>query len=258
MTENSPIINFGWFANKTFASCIFIAIISTSAGVVLLFLVPLYLHNILEISYIRVGLYLFALTFPTVLFSPLAGYLTDKWGHRLPIIIGSLFFIISTFMITQFSRATAHWFLVVTFLIFGMSWGLIMGPVKVGVLNSLPHRKSGVGIGALLSFEHLGATIFLAIMGTVFRHSEVLFLDDGLRSAGIDMTKSRAAMIQNLLAHPLKVQQNIQNMSVELQEKIIPLFKASFLHGFHTTFLSVLAFAFLAFLMFLFIKQKQH
>jgi len=205
MTQKSPIVNFGWFANKTFAGCVTVALVTISAGVVLLFLLPLYLHNILALGYVHIGLFLCALTFPAAVFSPVSGFLTDRFGHRFPIFIGSIFLIVSLYMNTRFSTDTSSWFLILSFILFGISWGMILGPVKTGVLNSLPHRKAGVGVGALLSFDHLGSTIFLAIMGTIFRRFEHTFLENELIDQGIEITRRDVSLIQMLLSHPLKV-----------------------------------------------------
>lgn len=257
MTQKNPIVNFAWFANKTFASCVSVAIIATSAGVVLLFLIPLYLHNILMLNYIQVGLYLFAMTLPAALFSPLGGYLTDKGGHRLPIYIGTLSMIVSLYLFTYLTTETPPWFFLLAFILFGTSWGLLMGPVKVGVLSTLPHRKAGAGMGALLSFEHLGASIFLAIMGTIFRRSEHLFLQNNLTEQGIHLSRPDALYVQSLLSRPLKVQENLQNFGPKLKEIIIPIFKDAFVNGFHQVSWIVFAFSIFAILLFAVLKQRK-
>lgn len=257
MTQKNPIVNFAWFANKTFASCVSIAIIATSCGIVLLFLLPLYLHNVLKFNFVQVGLYLFAMTLPAAIFAPLGGILTDKGGHRLPIYIGAVTMIVSIFLFTYFSMETPPWFFLLAFILFGTSWGLTMGPVKAGVLSSLPHRMAGTGTGTLLSFEHLGAAIFLAVMGTIFRRSEYLFLRENLAQENIHLSHPDSLYIQSLISHPLKIKEELQHLGPKLKETIIPIFKGAFVHGFQSVSWILFAISIFGILLFAILKQRK-
>lgn len=256
MTEKTPIVNFSWFANKTFASSVTTGIIATSVGIILLFLIPLYMHNVMNYSYNKIGIYLLSLTVPGSLISPLAGWLADRWSHRVPIICGSLFLLASVMMCSFLGLKTPLWFLLLALFLFGLSWGLIIGPTKTGVLNSLPHRKAGAGMGALLSFEHLGATVFLAIMGTIFRHSEYLYLNDRLRQEGVLLSQGDAVLIESLTSHPLKVRAFIHEIAPSLQGKVLPLFKNAFVYGFDLTMWTLFWVALACSCLFLFLKTR--
>ncbi|WP_420421170.1 MFS transporter [Simkania sp.] len=257
MTQKNPIVNFSWFANKTFASCVSIAIVATSCGVVLLFLLPLYLHNILNFNFIHVGLYLFAMTLPTAIFSPLGGVLTDKGGHRLPIYIGTFAMIVSLYLFTHFTIQTPVWFFLLAFILFGTSWGLIMGPIKAGVLSSLPHRMAGVGTGTLLSFEHLGAAVILAPMGTIFRRSAHLFLKENLSQESVQLSHTDSLYVQSLLSHPLKIKEELQYLGPKLKETIIPIFKGAFVHGFQNVSWVIFAISIFGLLLFAMLKKRK-
>lgn len=233
MTEKHPIINMAWFANSTFAACTISTATLACFALTFLFLTPLFLHNIQHYSFFMIGLILLPLTLPSIVFSPFVGQIVDKWGYKTPIKLGMLLLILSPFLQTFFSQTSPLWHILLSFFLFGIAWALVIGPVKIGVMDITPKNETGAAIGTLLTVEHLASATGLAILASIFRFKEHTSLMEGLKESGVQLSKGESLAIQSLLSHPLKIQEIFKEYGAWMDEKIIPIFQNAFLEGFH-------------------------
>src|SRR5262249_56149661 len=78
------------------------------AQVMVGFMLPFYLQDILHLSPSFMGLLFISAPVFTVTLSPVAGWIADKVGPRLPSTLGILFLVIAAF-IGGFLRKDSHW-----------------------------------------------------------------------------------------------------------------------------------------------------
>jgi nitrate/nitrite transporter NarK len=93
---------------------------------------PFYLQDVLRLSATQVGLLFMAPSVLTVALAPLSGYLTDRFGPRIPATIGVLLMIVSLAS-GGLLRADSHWLLPATL--------IIVGAMTNGIFNRrIPRR----------------------------------------------------------------------------------------------------------------------
>ncbi|PLR76885.1 MFS transporter [Bacillus sp. V3-13] len=102
----------------------------------------------------------FALT--QFLFSPLAGEMSDKYGRRLPIIVGLAAFTISQLI---FAVGTEIWMLFVSRLLGGVGAAFMVPPMMAYVADITTERERGKGMGLLGACMSLGFVIGPGIGG---------------------------------------------------------------------------------------------
>jgi MFS family permease len=130
----------------------------TWASVLLSF--PLYFQNILNLSPLQSGLLLLSMTAVIGIMSPITGYITDKIGHRIPMITAVIFTIISFSLLSHISVHTPIWQSALMLFFFGLASGIMIPASVRGAMQSLPESSRGIGMGVFFTLN-----FFLTMLG---------------------------------------------------------------------------------------------
>jgi Arabinose efflux permease len=125
------------------------------------------------------GVYTIPMMLGFVLFGPISGYLSDKYGARFfatlgMIITAATFFVLSTFSY-NFDYAP---FAIVIFLM-GVGGGMFAAPNTASIMNSVPPEHRGAASGMRATLQNVGQTISNALFFTIL----ILSLSSSLPSA---------------------------------------------------------------------------
>jgi MFS family permease len=128
----------------------------------------IYFQNILEFSPSKAGVYAFIANIPVLFAAPLGGFLVDRIGPRVPVMIGFgvIFFSLSWFVL--FMRHENIWLLLPTLLLFGFGVSMIFTPSYVGMMNEVAAEKRGVASGIMAALRQFSSTLGLALFGTLY------------------------------------------------------------------------------------------
>jgi MFS family permease len=107
-------------------------------------LTPLYQADILGLSYIQIGWLLSIQSTATMVFIAPAGWLSDKMGERLGIVLGGVFIIAgwSTFLVSQAFMGCA-----VAWTLFGIGFALFHPAYNSLISKAVPERLRGTAFG---------------------------------------------------------------------------------------------------------------
>jgi MFS family permease len=113
------------------------------------------------------ALYLLPLTIAFLIFGPISGKLSDKYGPTLLATGGMLinaigFIILSTFPV----NFNPIYFIILTFML-GVGQGMFISPNIAGIMNSLPPEHRGVGSGMRTTFSYLAMMLSIIIFFTL-------------------------------------------------------------------------------------------
>src|SRR6266536_1141531 len=123
-TTGSPILDLSVFRIRMFTLSGVSLLLMGIAQVIVGFVLPFYLQDILHLSPSFMGLLFVSAPVFTVTLSPVAGWVADKIGPRIPSTVGILFLVISAFL-GGFLRTDSHWmFAVVVLALWGLATAL--------------------------------------------------------------------------------------------------------------------------------------
>lgn len=159
----SPIISFKLFANRLYLMGISANFVLAFCYATVFFLMPLYLHNILNLQAYQIGLTILPASLMVALLSPIVGIMIDKFGVKLILIFAFLLMAISAYMQSYFTMHTSLYFIVVASIVFGSTWACILSPSLNTALSSVPMSVSGVAMGSLGTLHNFGGALGLAI-----------------------------------------------------------------------------------------------
>jgi EmrB/QacA subfamily drug resistance transporter len=165
-TTNSPILDLSLFRIRMFTLSGLSLLLVGVAQVMVGFVLPFYLQDILHLSPSFMGLLFISAPIFTVTLSPLAGWVADKIGPRLPSTTGILFLVLAAF-IGGFLHADSHWIsAVIVLALWGLATALFYPPNHAAMIGSVPVQNRGVATGAIYVLFGLGSTFGIS-MGTL-------------------------------------------------------------------------------------------
>ncbi len=169
MKVDVPIIQFHLFINRMFITSIVATFALALFYCLAFFLMPLYLHNIRNETGYMIGLMLLPTTAMVALLSPIVGRVVDKFGAKLPLVIGFIFFTLSAFLQTQFAENSSLFYILLAFIFMGIGWACILGPSTVAALSSLPESMGAVAMGSSWTLHNIGGAVGLGVGVVVYR-----------------------------------------------------------------------------------------
>ncbi|MGX7163985.1 MFS transporter [Enterococcus massiliensis] len=162
-----PLITFSIFKNKIFTMSLLTATLIFSSNFFVNVIVPFYLQNARGLSPSYAGLLMMVFPFLMVVGSPLSGYLTDKIGPEILVLIGLTLLSVTQIMYMFMTIHTPIWFYVVATAIMGLGNSLFQSPNNTMVMSSVTRENLGVA-GSMNSFaRNLGMVIGIALATTI-------------------------------------------------------------------------------------------
>ncbi|HLB53147.1 MAG TPA: MFS transporter [Chlamydiales bacterium] len=123
----------------------------------------LYFQQVLHYTTMQAGVLSFISAFPVIFASPLAGYLSDRLGPKLPVAIGYLFLIYTCFFLGFFPMPSLA-SLVIALFIFGMGIPFLLTPSFSKAITTVPPTKTAIAVGTLITLRMVAGSMGLACM----------------------------------------------------------------------------------------------
>ena len=163
----APMVPLGIFKQRTFSASLAIASMMTFGMYGMFFLISLYLQLVKYDSALLAGLQLVPLSITFVIASPAAGRLMNRVGLRRLMTIGMALMGGGILLFATLTPETAYSFLVVVMALIGIGVGFTMGPVLAVAVGSVSHERSGMASGFANVARMLGATLGVAVLGSI-------------------------------------------------------------------------------------------
>lgn len=214
-----PYVDFSLFRSRLFVGCLVAAFCAQFIVMATVFW-SLFFQNGLTFTPSEAGLLNFLANSPLILVAPLGGLLLDKYGPRLPIVLGFSFVLFSIAWLLQvFDEKSFPW-LLSALIPFGFGIPLIFTPTLTAAMNEVDSSKRGLISGTMMTIRQLGATLGLAIFGSLFaRKTETGFylsLKDNAETANLDPT-----LFSGLLAKVPRALDALGQLSAESQQFVL-------------------------------------
>ena len=173
-TTASPILDLSLFRIRMFSLSSLALLLVGIAQVMIGFLLPFYLQDVLHLKPSFIGLLFVSAPIFTVTLSPLVGWAVDQVGPRLPATIG-ISFLAGAGFLGSYLRADSHWLAAVGVLaLWGLATALFFTSNHTAMITSVPAQHRGVATGAIYVMFGLGTTFGVSLgtmlLTTAFRY----------------------------------------------------------------------------------------
>lgn len=128
---------------------------------------PFYLDQVLNMQPGKIGMLMTYYPLLLAIFSPVGGWLLDRYGAGLPLVTGSCFVSLGQLMTTFLSIQVQPWQIITILMIQGLGMGLFSAANNTSNVSAVPKQKLGTG-GSILAFVRVfgqvtGATLGVAL-----------------------------------------------------------------------------------------------
>ena len=109
------------------------------------------------------GIYMLPLTLGSLVFGPLSGYLSDRFGARPFATGGMLIAAVSFFGLILLPVNFEYWQFGGILLVSGIGGGLFFSPNMAGIMNSVPARQRGAAAGMRATFQNSSTVVSIGV-----------------------------------------------------------------------------------------------
>ena len=167
LRRHEPLIDVRFFRSVPFSGASAIAVCAFASLGGFLFLNTLYLQDVRRLSPFHAGLYTLPLAAMALIFGPLSGRLVGRRGARPSLVIAGFALTISSLMLTHLTPTTSLGYLLLTYFIFGLGFGLVNPPITNTAVSGMPATQAGVASAVASTSRQVGATLGVAVVGAV-------------------------------------------------------------------------------------------
>ena len=164
--RTEPLIDPRFFRSLPFSAATVIAVCAFAALAGFLFMNTLYLQKVRDYSPLHAGLITVPVAVMAMIFAPVSGRLVGAIGPRVPLAIAGIFLTASGVMLTSLSNTTPIWYLLVTYVVFGLGFAMVNAPITNTAVSGMPRAQAGVAAAIASTSRQVGSTLGVAIIGS--------------------------------------------------------------------------------------------
>jgi DHA2 family methylenomycin A resistance protein-like MFS transporter len=184
----SPILPLDLFKSSTFNTLILLGITFNGAYYGTVFVLSLYLQDVLHYSSLAAGMAFLPLTTGFIISNLISGKLMAKYGTRMPILTGLVLAVIGFTGLLIAQEHTPYWQLFIPFIIIPMGMGLAVPAMTTGILASVTKTRSGTASAVLNTTRQAAGAMGVAVFGAMANGNAAAIVHaitvSGLISAG--------------------------------------------------------------------------
>jgi EmrB/QacA subfamily drug resistance transporter len=199
LRSDEPLLRLRIFRDRGFAVDNIVLFLMSAVFIPFFFFASLYAQIGLGQSASEAGLFLLIFFAGFATASQYGGRLLDQRGARVSVVPGCLLaaigFALWAWRLPDLDLSNQWYFIVLA----GAGVGLILGPVSTDAVNRAPSTSYGEVTGITQTSRNFGASVGLAILGTILILREKANIESSLSAVGIP--KARADQIADALSH---------------------------------------------------------
>ncbi len=193
----SPMLPLSFFRIPTFAASNVVAAAVFFALFGTVFFLTLYLQNIQHYSPVQAGVRLLAFSVMMLIVAPIAGRLSDKYGSRWFMTVGTLLAASGMALLLRTQPGSPYFSVLLPgFVILASGLAMTMTPMTAAVMGSVEIRHAGVASAATNTSRELGGVFGIALLGAVVTSSFKRTLLAKLIAGGLPKAAATAVVAQ--------------------------------------------------------------
>jgi DHA2 family methylenomycin A resistance protein-like MFS transporter len=148
-----PLIGFGTLVNLTYYGIIFV--------------LSLYLQELLGYSAVRAGVAYLPLTATFIVSNVASGWITGRVGARIPMVVGSLVAALGFALLLRLDASSSYSSMIVAFLLIPAGMGLAVPSMTTATLAAVNKKWAGTASALLNTARQAGGAVGVAIFGAL-------------------------------------------------------------------------------------------
>jgi len=170
--RQDPLIDLRLFAIHNFLMANIINFVRAVAIFGSMFLLPLFLQNLLDYTALRTGIILAPTAISVAIVSPFSGLISDRIGPRVPLFCGTVLMAYSLYLYKDLSLNSDYWFLFWPQVMRGAGLGLINAPLMSAAINAVRREQTNIASSLLTVIMQVGGAFGVALLGATLERRQ--------------------------------------------------------------------------------------
>ncbi|MEL0638674.1 MFS transporter [Marinomonas sp. TI.3.20] len=229
--SNNPIIDLNIFKLPNFIPGAIISVITQITTWLILFL-TIFFQKELKYTPLQTGFSLIPLFLFGIVSSNFGGYLVDRYGFKIPLILGtgsSLFGVILFFLFDNLTYLKMIPMLVFT----GIGMFMINGPIRAAMLNQTTKDKYGMVNSTLNGLRSIGGAIGFSVLNTILFNAEFYHAKFNLEYLFTNIKSDKVHDLIGLLSNTPESLTILNQYPLNIRNDIFHIISSSYLYGFY-------------------------
>lgn len=165
----APLLELGLFrGSRMFTLSSVAALVDYASTTSVTFLLSLYLQYIKALSPREAGAVMIAQPIVQAIFSPVAGWISDRIAVRWVASLGLAFTLTGLILLTRLSATTSMGYIVACLLILGFGFALFSSPNTSAIMGAVRRRHYGVASGMVATMRTFGQMLGMGVVMILF------------------------------------------------------------------------------------------
>jgi EmrB/QacA subfamily drug resistance transporter len=165
--SGSPMLPLDLFRSRTCSSVNLLTLLLYAALAGAFFFLPFALIQVQGYSAVLAGAAFLPFTIVMALLSRWSGGLLDRFGARLPLVVGPTITALGFGLLALAVGGDAYWGFLVSITVLGLGMAISVAPLTTTVINAVPAHQTGVASGINNAVASLAGLLAVAIFGAV-------------------------------------------------------------------------------------------
>ncbi|HET7321840.1 MAG TPA: DHA2 family efflux MFS transporter permease subunit [Longimicrobiaceae bacterium] len=175
LTAERPAVDIGLLKNVHFSAATFIGGIMGAGLSGTLFVLPLFLQNLLGYDAMESGLAMMPRSLAMLVMMPLAGRLYNRMGPRLMVSVGVGFLAYGYWELTSLTTQTDVWDLAMPQVYMGIGASFLFAALSTAALAAIPRARMTAATGLYNVVRQVMGSIGIAVVATLLTHSQATY-----------------------------------------------------------------------------------
>lgn len=186
-----PLLPLGLFRSVSLSAATALVMLGFFAMFGTIFFITLYLQQVHGMSPVDAGVRMLPMTGIFIVASPLGGALTQRFGPRVPLVLGMVFTAIAMFGLSRIGVDAPYSNIWPWFMLVGFAFGFILAAGTEAIVGNAPAHLAGVAGGLQQTAMQLGGVLGTSVLGTILSTKVGNVLVDKLTGAGLPTPAAR-------------------------------------------------------------------
>ncbi len=173
-----PIIEFALFRSRGYAAGLAIVLGHYLAHGPILLVAPFFFIDALGFSESKMGLFVAGFFIGRIFLPPVAGFLSDRFGPRGPLVLGNGMLIASLLWLSRLGTGADEPTIFAAMVLGGMGSAFFEPVVTSVVMGSVPVSRLGTASASVAMGRHVAFSVGVAVAGAIFAIRERLYLSE--------------------------------------------------------------------------------
>jgi EmrB/QacA subfamily drug resistance transporter len=226
-----PIISFGLFKQRLYATSILSALFSGAAFIMASVYIPIFIQGVLGGSATNSGLVLLPMMLGTVVTATGGGFLMSKLPYRNIIVPTFILLVAGSVLVTTLTPQSTKFIVTVYMILLGLGIGASFSVLSNAAIHGLEARQRGSASATLNFIRSLGMTIGITTFGIIQSHVMTSKLTKAFAGAGGGQAQMPQGM-ENMDPHLLLAPATRAKFPQAILDKITAVLSSSIVYTF--------------------------